>query len=42
MQFDLLVIVEPSTTIADLRRQLDDQLTQQLDILDSNRNVSID
>jgi len=36
---DLLVTVDRSTRLVDLRRQLDDQLTQQLDILEKNFNV---
>jgi predicted nucleotidyltransferase len=41
IQLDLLVVVERSTTIVDLRRQLEEQLAQQLDLLENNQiNVS--
>ena len=41
IQLDLLVVVERSTNMADLRRQLEEQLAQQLDLLENNQiNVS--
>jgi len=41
VQLDLLVVVERSTTMADIRRQLEEQLAQQLDLLENNQiNVS--
>ncbi|CAF3963649.1 unnamed protein product, partial [Rotaria sordida] len=38
LQLDLLIVVKRSTTIADVRRQLEEQLTQQLDILENSTN----
>ncbi len=41
VQLDLLVVVERSTTMANVRRQLEEQLAQQLDLLENNQiNVS--
>jgi hypothetical protein len=37
-----LIVVERSTPIADVRRKLEEQLAQQLDILEDNQmNVSL-
>ncbi|CAF0798722.1 unnamed protein product [Rotaria sordida] len=41
LQLDLLIVVKRSTTIADVRRQLEEQLTQQLDILENSTNNEI-
>ncbi len=41
VQLDLLIVVERSTTMANIRRQLEEQLAQQLDLLENNQiNVS--
>jgi len=41
LQLDLLIVVERSTTIPDLRRQLEEQLAQQLNILENSRDNQI-
>ncbi len=41
IQLDLLIVVERSTTIADIRRELEEQLARQLDILENSRNNQI-
>ena len=41
LNLDLLIVVERSTSMADVRRQLDEQLTQQLDLLESSSLTAI-
>lgn len=38
LQFDLLAVVQRSMSIADIRQQLENQLTKQLDILENSTN----
>ncbi len=41
LQLDLLVVVQRSATIADVRRQLEEQLARQLDLLENSINKEI-
>ena len=41
LNLDLLLVVERSTCMADVRRQLDEQLTQQLDLVESHSLADI-
>lgn len=43
IQLDLLIVVERSTTLTEIRRQLEEQLAKQLDLLETNQmNVSLE
>jgi hypothetical protein len=42
LQLDLLVVVERSTTIADVRRLLEEQLAKQLDVLEHSISKETD
>jgi hypothetical protein len=41
LQLDLLAVVQRSATIADVRRQLEEQLARQLDLLENSINKEI-